>query len=254
MLSRSFVGRFVWRYITGPAPQFAPAIAFTAFVTIFPITVGLVSLLLLLFPGQGLPSAVNRVILDTFPLDTRRQISTLLRAIPRHEKTIVLASFVGMIWSGSALFSCLGGALNAIQGIPGRNVLHQRLVGIRMIVALVAAIILMLVLESLGDNLPHTAWVGALLAGVPLVLLLGFIYSVAPSRRRPARSLLPGVLLATVGVELVTLAFPVYGRVANSTSLYGRGLGLTLVLLFWLYLVSHAVLLGASLNEVRLND
>ncbi|MGI8609370.1 MAG: YihY/virulence factor BrkB family protein [Candidatus Dormibacteria bacterium] len=248
------IGRWLWQYITGPAPKFAPAIAFTAFVAIFPITIGLVSVLLLIFPREGLPHAVNRVILQTFPLDTRREIGNLLNAIPRHEKTIVLAAFLAMFWSGSALFSTLGGALNAIQGTPGRNVLRQRLIGLRTIVVLLAAIVLMILLESVGDNLPHALWVGALLAGAPLMMLVGFIYSVAPNNDRRRRDVIPGAVLATVGIEVVTLAFPLYGRVVASTSIYGRGLALALVLLFWLYLVSHVVLLGASFNQIRHDD
>ncbi|HEY8740421.1 MAG TPA: YihY/virulence factor BrkB family protein [Candidatus Dormibacteraeota bacterium] len=251
-LRRSFVARWLWRYVNGPAPQFAPALAFTAFVAIFPITVGVVSLLLLITPGPRVPAAVDRLILEIFPEGTRREIGTLLLAVPRHEKTIVVVSFIAMLWSGSALFSCLGGALNAIHGTTGRNMIRQRVVGLRLIGVMIGALSVVLLLESLSDQLlPRIPLVGALLAAVPLMMLLGFIYARAPNHKSTPGKVLPGALLATVGIELVTMAFPVYSRVADTTNLYGRGLGLALVMLFWLYLVSHLVLLGAAFNEMR---
>jgi membrane protein len=248
---RSFLGRLILTYINSPAPHYAPAIAFNAFVALFPIAVGLVSALVLFGPGGNITRQVDRVILQAFPQGTRVEIARLLAQLPNHARAVGLISLVAMLYSGSALFSCLGGALNALHGVTGRSVLHQRLVGLRLVGVLGVGIALMVVLENLSDNLPRTPLIGAVAAGVPLLVTIGFIYRVAPNRHLPLVETLPGALLATVLIELVTMTFPLYSRVATVTSTYGRGLALALLLLTWLYLVSHIVLVGALFNDLR---
>ena len=60
-------------------------------------------------------------------------------------------------------------------------------------------------------------------------------------------------MIAAVLIEVATFAFPIYSRVTDEISTYGRGVALALVLLFWLYLVSHIILLGAHFNDTRLD-
>ena len=250
-IKRTLVGRLLLTYFNSPAPHYAPAIAFNAFVALFPIAVGLVSALVLFGPGGSTTRQVDRVILQAFPQGTRREIAHLLAQLPSHAKTLGLISLVAMLYSGSALFSCFGGALNALHGVTGRSVLRQRLVGLRLVGVLGIGIALMVLLENLSDHLPRTPVIGAFAAGVPLLVTIGFIYRVAPNRHLPLAETLPGAFLATVLIELVTMTFPLYSRVASVTSTYGRGLALALLLLTWLYLVSHSLLLGALFNDMR---
>jgi len=58
--------------------------------------------------------------------------------------------------------------------------------------------------------------------------------------------------IATVLIEAVTVAFPLYARLSAEVSLLGRGLAIALVLLAWLYLVAHMLLLGAYFNQRRM--
>jgi uncharacterized BrkB/YihY/UPF0761 family membrane protein len=184
-MAGSLPWRLAVKYVNGPAPHYAPAIAFNAFVAIFPIIVGVVSLLLLLFPGQNVPRQVDRLLVEAFPLGTRREISLLLREIPKHLQTAAIISLLAMVWSGTALFSCLGGALNAVHGTRGRNVFRQRVMGLRLFGVLAVAVSVMLLLDSLSDRLPHHPAVGALVALAPLTLLMAFIYRVAAQPQRP---------------------------------------------------------------------
>jgi uncharacterized BrkB/YihY/UPF0761 family membrane protein len=50
-------------------------------------------------------------------------------------------------------------------------------------------------------------------------------------------------------IEAVTLAFPLYSSLSTEISTLGRGLAIALVLLGWLYVVSHILLLGAYFNS-----
>jgi membrane protein len=97
--------------------------------------------------------------------------------------------------------------------------------------------------------LPKTPIIGMLAAGIVLTFLIAFIYRTAPNTHVPIRRALPGAFLAALGIELVTLAFPLYSSLSSEISTLGRGLAIALVLLGWLYLVAHILLLGAYYNN-----
>jgi membrane protein len=250
--SRPF--RWLIGYFNSPAPHYAPAIAFNAFVAIFPITLGLVALLLITSPGKVVTRSVEHIILEAFPVGTRADIARLIYSAVKHPKTIGFFSLLAMLWSCSALFSCIGGALNALHGVTGRNVLKQRLMGLRLSPMLIGTIILLVVLEIISDKhrLPRSPLIGLVAAGVVLTLLIAFIYQTAPNTHMSLREALPGALIATVLIEAVTVAFPLYARLSAEVSLLGRGLAIALVLLGWLYLVAHMLLLGAYFNQRRM--
>jgi len=243
--------RWIFGYLNGPAPHYAPAIAFNAFIAIFPITLGLVALLVITSPGKLVTREVEHVILGAFPVGTRADIGRLIFSALKHPKTVGFFSLLAMLWSGSALFSCIGGALNALHGVTGRHVIKQRVMGLRLSLALLAAIAALGAVEIVTSRWPLTTIIGIVAAGVVLTVLIAFIYRTAPNVHVSLRHALPGALLATVLIEAVTLAFPLYSRLSAEVSTLGRGLAIALLLLGWLYLVAHILLLGAYFNNQR---
>lgn len=252
-LSRSPM-RWIAGYLNSPAPHYAPAIAFNAFVAIFPITLGLVALLLITQPGRLVTREVEHLILEAFPAGTRADIARLIFSAVKHPKTVGFFSLLAMLWSCSALFSCIGGALNALHGVTGRSVIRQRLMGLYLTPALLGAIGLLMLLETVTQGLPRTPIIGVTAAGIVLTILVSFIYRIAPNTQLALRHTLPGAFLATVLIEAVTLAFPLYSRLSADISTLGRGLAIALVLLGWLYLVAHTLLLGAYFNDQFAKD
>jgi membrane protein len=99
--------------------------------------------------------------------------------------------------------------------------------------------------------LPKTPIIGLVASVIVLTFLIAFIYRTAPNTHVPIREALPGALLAALAIEAVTLAFPLYSSLSSEISTLGRGLAIALVLLGWLYLVSHILLLGAYFNNGR---
>lgn len=243
--------RWLIGYLNSPAPHYAPAIAFNAFIAIFPITLGLVALLVITQPGRLVTREVEHIILEAFPAGTRGDIGRLIFSAVKHPRTVGFFSLLAMLWSCSALFSCIGGALNALHGVTGRNVIRQRLMGLQLTPALLGTIALLVVMETLTDRLPRTPVIGLVAAGIVLTFLIAFIYRTAPNTHVPLRLALPGAFMATLLIEAVTLAFPLYSRLSTEVSTLGRGLAIALVLLAWLYLVAHMLLLGAYFNNHR---
>jgi membrane protein len=240
--------RWLLGYLNSPAPHYAPAIAFNAFIAIFPITLGLVALLVIASPGKLVTREVERIILAAFPVGTRGDIGRLIYSGVQHPKTLGALYLLAMLWSCSALFSCIGGALNALHGVTGRHVIKQRLMGLRLSPALLGTIVFLVALETVTDRLPKTPIIGMVAAVIVLTFLIAFIYRTAPNTHVPIRQALPGAFLAAVAIEAVTLAFPLYSSLSSEVSTLGRGLAIALVLLGWLYLIAHILLLGAYFN------
>jgi YihY family inner membrane protein len=241
--------RWLVGYFNSPAPHYAPAIAFNAFIAIFPITLGLVALLVIVSPGALVTREVERIILEAFPVGTRADIGHLIFSAVKHAKTVGFFSLLAMLWSCSALFSCIGGALNAMHGVTGRHVIKQRLMGLRLSPALLGTIAFLVALETFTDRLPRTPLIGLVAAGIVLTFLIAFIYRTAPNTHVPLRQAMPGAFIAALLIVVVTLAFPLYSSLSAEINMLGRGLAIALVLLGWLYLVAHMLLFGAYFNN-----
>jgi len=94
-----------------------------------------------------------------------------------------------------------------------------------------------------------------LIAGAAvMVVLLVALYRFVPNRTFRIREVLPGAILAGVGVEVVSLAFPLYAWVAHGFNTYGAQFALFFLLATWFYLLSQLVLLGAVYNKFRLGE
>ena len=112
--------------------------------------------------------------------------------------------------------------------------------------------------EELADDLGvgsffATLWTWFRWPVVFLVLLAwaATVFHIAPNHRSPWRYELPGALVSAVWWSVVSLGFNSYLNAASSGSnaIYGL-LGGALSLLFWLYLMSMGLLLGAELNSL----
>jgi YihY family inner membrane protein len=87
-----------------------------------------------------------------------------------------------------------------------------------------------------------------------MVALLTLLYRFVPNRTFRVRHLLPGALLAGVLIEVLSLAFPVYVRIAGGFNTYGAQFALFFLLATWFYLLSELLLVGAVFNRFRLGE
>src|SRR5260370_19039479 len=211
--------RWLVGYFNSPAPHYAPAIGFNAFIAIFPITLGLVALVVIMSPGKVVTRSVEHIILEAFPVGTRADIAPLIYSAVKHPKTVGFLSLLAMLWSCSALFSCIGGALNALHGVTGRNVIKQRLMGLHLTPVLLGTIAFLVVLENWTDRTRslRTPLIGMLAAGVVLMFLIAVIYRPAPNTHVPLRRALPRALLPHVTPGVAPPSVPPHFCLSTST-------------------------------------
>ena len=243
-------------------PLLAAGVAFYAFLAIFPALIAVVLIYgLVVEPQQiaeqigqltaGLPEEANRIITDQVTLASSRETGAGLGAV----LAILLA-----LWAAS------GGMANLVTAISTaydeeekRNFVKKR--GLALLLTLGAIVFLILtlalvavfpVLSGLIDNgvvrffLQVARWV---LIAVLVTAALAVLYRVAPDRDAPKmRWVSVGAGVATVLWLVASVGFSIYvANFGNYAKTYGAIAGI-IVMLFWLWITSYAILLGAEIN------
>jgi membrane protein len=80
------------------------------------------------------------------------------------------------------------------------------------------------------------------------------LYRFVPNRPLRMRDVLPGALLVGVLIEALSLAFPLYARLAGGFNTYGAQFALFFLLATWFYFLSQLVLLGAVFIRFRVGE
>ncbi len=246
-------GRVVFAYFESQTPNYAAGLAFNAFLTMFPIILGLVAILGLFLRDTDFYAQVEHVLVGIFPINAQdtRDIEATLTAATQNAGTIGLVSLLVLLWSGTGLFASLEFALNHIYGVAGRNPIQQRVTGLRLIAVFVIAIVLAVVLNSLIGLIDANLTPLNVVAGwLVLTYLLAWIYRFVPNLRLTLREVMPGAIAAGALIEVLTLAFPVFYKLTHEASVYTKGFAIFFFLATWLYLLSQLLLMGAILNRL----
>ena len=134
----------------------------------------------------------------------------------------------------------------------GLTLILASLVFLSMALSPAIEILADLELEMIGDrwnqilDVVASRTVGLLLTGT----LISAIYLLAPYKRLPWRSLLPGITVATVLIEIGKQLSATYmTSAAGYSAIYGS-VSSIIVLLLWLYFAARVVLYGAELIKI----
>ena len=260
-------GRQLVKWITGTLPvrvlvaygesragNYALALAFAGFVSMFPLILGALAIIGLAIRDSETEQRFQTLVVQVFPASAQPELQRALLGVKQSAGWLGLVSIAGLVWSASSIFATLEFALTQIFGTKQRHVLRQRLMGLVMMVVLVIAIVLTVAVNALAAFFPF-AWVTSLVAGAAvMVSLLVALYRFVPNRTFGVRQLLPGALLAGVLIEALSLVFPIYAKIAHSFNTYGAQFALFLLLATWFYLLSQLILLGAVFNRFRLGE
>lgn len=211
------------------------------------------------FLAQVLPPGTEEVVLDQFRTRGPKPVTLLIVAI-------VLA-----LWAASSVIKSLIDGFNAAYRVPhNRSILAHNGMGLMLallaIVPLIGASSLLLfgggvegaVLRMIKvDPLlnPFAAWweffsrVGRyVIAFGATSAVTAILYFYGPYRKQDWKGVMPGAILATILWLLGTLGFGWYVRhITNYNVLYG-GVGTSVALLIWMYLLAAIALFGCEFN------
>jgi membrane protein len=242
-------------------PLLAAGVAFYGFLAIFPLLLAMVLIYGLVVEPQQIADQINSI--GALPEDARRLITDQITLASTRETGAGIGLAVSILL---ALWSASGGMANLVTAISTaydeeekRNFLKKR--GLALLLTLGAIVFLILtlalvavfpVLSGLIDNgvvrflLQVARWV---LIAVLVTTALAVLYRVAPDRDAPKmRWVSVGAGVATVLWLLASAGFSIYvANFGNYAKTYGAIAGI-IVMLFWLWITSYAILLGAEIN------
>jgi YihY family inner membrane protein len=259
---RAFWRRAYRENVTGLAAM----VAYNLMLAVFPF-----ALLVLFVFGQVLKiKGVETGVLDDlqrlFPNVEQGTLSDVLERIEDNSTTIGIAAFVGSLWIGASFWGAMDTAFCRIYHVECRGWVEQKRFSFTMlgiVVLLIAASILLPAMEaalvSSTDRLPFglaniKAIDTALLLGAALLIvfvLCAVIFWAVPKGHMPWRAVWPGAAFVTFAAGIANWAFPFYLSNVSSLSRFGSTLGFVLIALLWFYLLSLALLGGATINSLR---
>lgn len=240
--------------------------AYYAVMALFPMLIFILSLALLVIPGdtvrQGLAMAT-----ETVPPSVRDVLVSRVDALIKASGAgFAVLGVAVALWSSSRGAVSLMAALNTVYNKKEtRSWIRRQLIAISVtvVVALIAVVALALLFAGpyigawLGDRYGLGAqfdtawsigrWVGA---GVLVMFVWAIAYKFLPNTDAPFRVFTPG---AVVGVLLwlgISALFGLYLSHFNSYEATYGTLGGAIIFLTWLWLSSVSLLVGAEINDV----
>lgn len=190
----------------------------------------------------------------------------VLSIISEPQGGLLTIGLLGTLWSASNGMMALMQALNLAYDVEEtRSFIKARLLSICLTVGLILVFIVTLVLPVFGDviidavtstlNLPSSTeflfrilrWVIAV--GI-MACILAALYRFAPNKHFPFKEVIIGAVVATIGWQVISLAFAFYvSNFGNYSATYGS-LGGVIILMLWFYLTGIILLVGGEVNAL----
>ena len=251
-------------YLNKMVPRASAALSYYLTMTIFPLIICLYALF-----GQNYQVAMNVFnYLEQFLTPSAGELikSFLLHVAGTGGHAVLIAAITMLVVSASAAVRVLQGTIGEMQGGHRFRAMTDYFISFALAVALLLAVYLSMVVlltgrrfldwvqRSFSVNVADSWWLSArftLLGGVAFLLFWGIFGFTRP--RNDKYLVLPGAVLATVGVVLMSTLFSrLIASSARYSLVYGSLASLILMML-WLYLICQAIFVGAALN-IALRD
>ena len=256
---RSRVGLFVKKVMDDQAPNLAALLAWGTLSAILPLILGVLSVAGIVLRDPRRLDAIYNTLLVLVPAQAAGPLGDALQSV--REASAAPAGIVAVVLllvNGSSFFSNMSSVFDQGYHVESRNFLMQRVVaGVMLIITTILVVIATLAagLSSLIGNVPLGLPIGPLLArvlGWSISIVSAFvffllIYKVLPHAKQGWRDVLPGTLLSSVLLLLISQIFPLYVVLFPPNHAYAV-FGVFLVFTFWLYLLGFVLVLGAELN------
>jgi membrane protein len=249
----TYPGRLIGAFGSSQAGNYASGMAFNFFVSMFPLILGLLSVLGFATRIGNARAAALTAILGFFPSDSHTELRNLFDSVQQHSGLLGGIGIIGLLWSGSSLFTGMEFSLGVMVGVRQRSFLRQRAMALVMTVLFVVALVLAIGISLIP--LPGVTWLFEPVVG--LVVWFAFmlaIYRLVPNRTYTVRELWRGIVIAGTAMEVLTLLWPVYTHFSKGSSTYGAVFALVFLLASWLYFLAEFILLGAVANRMHAGE
>lgn len=249
--------RVASRYLGRGGPNQATLIAWNLLFAAFPLVLLAVTAAGELYRDPGLGERVARAVAQLLPGGRDQAVLSALQSFHRNEGWTAVAGGIGLVWSGTSLFSAMDTAFSGLSGGHTRGFLAQKLTGVVLTAALallagpvVLSSTLLAALPA-GAGLPAPLQSTGVATGLQAVaavaagwVLFSLVYRLAPAKAPRARGTLCGALVGAVLFELLSLSFPLYLHLAHGFAAYGATFALFFLILAFVFLVAQVIVVG----------
>ena len=252
-------------------PQLAAAISYYLLFSIVPLIILAVSVFGFFLSSTSVRNDIIDRVLDIVPLDQtagRSAVDKALNNVNSVSGPVAVLSLIATLWTASSVFASIRKALNRVWAISEhRPFAQQKLVDIAQVgvlgAILLSSLILTGVLRAIRQLSPDSAgplasrsplWEipSVLLPAVLTFVTFALLYRIVPAARPRWRDALPGALVATLLFEALKNSFAFYVANFNNFDVIYGSLAGVLLFLFFTYLSSAILLIGAELARTFL--
>ena len=232
-------------------------IAYRAFFSLFPLLLLMVTLLGYVLAGNDeLRQEVVNGTLSQFPI-----IGNQLKGGELNGSGLALGiGIVGSVLAGIGVILETESTFNRCWGVPKaaeRGFVGSRLRAIVLLVVLGGLAVVSTVVSGLAAGGADFLGAGGKVAGLLIATVLnlfvfGAVFRLLTTETVETRSLIPGVVVATIGWEVLQVigGWYISHEVKNASAVYGT-FALVIGLLAWIHLGAMFLVLGAETNVVR---
>ncbi|MFB1050932.1 YihY/virulence factor BrkB family protein [Paraliobacillus sp. JSM ZJ581] len=184
----------------------------------------------------------------------------------RRNGGLLSIGIIGTLWSASNGINAIIRAFNKAYDVEeNRSFIVSRLIAIVLTIAMLLVIIMAFLLPIFGRQIgififsffglsegfleiwDTMRWV---ISSFVLFVVLLALYMLAPNKRVSLKNVAVGAIFATIGWQLVSLAFSYYvTTLGNYSATYGS-LGSVIVLMIWFFLSGMIIIVGGEINAL----
>lgn len=242
----------------------AASIAFFAFLSLFPLILGLIALGGTILKSEDLQARVFEFIARAIPVSAEF-ITGSIDSVVRLRGAAGVTSALVLLWSASKMVSALTRGINKALDLKRPYAFYlskPRSFGLTLVVSLLLFVALALaptaeILVELEPAFLTGGWrtlfkvlAGQLTGFVITFAIIGILYFLLPYERLAWREILPGLIVATAMIEVGKSLFAFYFDNFSRYDLVYGSIASIIVLLIWLYFCARFVLYGAELISV----
>jgi len=256
---RSRVGLFVKKVMDDQAPNLAALLAWGTLSALLPLILGMLSVAGLILRDPQRLDQVYNTLLVALPADAAGPVSAALDGVRKEGAAPAgIIAIILLLFNGSSFFANMASVFDHAYHVEPRNFVMERVLAIVMLVVTTALLVISTLAAALGTlvgNVPIALPIGPVLGRlvgwsisiVSAFVLFILLYKILPNVRQTWRQVMPGALLSTVLLLVISQVFPLYVSLFPPNHAYAV-FGVFLVFTFYLYLLGFVFVLGAELN------
>jgi membrane protein len=236
------------------ASEVVGAIAYYAILSLFPLLLGVISLLGFFLPSATVQDQIFRFVEMNLPA-AQDLLRVNITGIIKVRGALGIFSVVALFWSASAMFSAINRGVNRAWGLNVRHPFHIRKlreVGMSLsaCVFFYVAITSTAVLASFDTGGGVAGGLAINLLELLLVFFIFFlVYKTMPGTKTYWRYVWPGALFSTTAFEVAHMLLGVYfSRFSHLELVYGQ-IGSFIFLLIFVYYVAFILVMGAEISS-----